>query len=61
MKKSLITSTLIIIALATIVVTLLHGSLSDVSIFHGLILHPMLLIAGISLFAFAKIKHRDTL
>jgi uncharacterized membrane protein YqhA len=53
MKQKLITSILIIIALITILATFIHGSNADISIFHGMILHPILLLAGLSLFAFA--------
>ena len=53
MKQKLMTSILIIIALITILATFIHGSYADMSIFHGMILHPILLLAGLSLFALA--------
>jgi len=53
MKQQLIISLLIIIALITVLATFIHGSYADMSIFHGMILHPILLLAGLSLFAFA--------
>ena len=58
MKQTLITSILIIIALITILATFIHGNIADISIFHGMFLHPILLLAGLSLFAFA-IKRRN--
>jgi len=52
MKQKLITSMLIIIALITLLAIFIHGSNADMSIFHGMILHPILLLAGLSLLAF---------
>jgi hypothetical protein len=53
MKQKLITSILIIIALITILASFLHGSIADISIFHSMILHPIFILLGLSLFAFA--------
>jgi len=53
MKQKLNKFILIIIALITILASLVHGSIADISIFHGLILHPVFLIAGLSLVAFS--------
>jgi hypothetical protein len=54
MKQKLNTSILIIVALITVLATLIHGSIADISIFHGMILHPVFLLAGLSLFALVK-------
>ncbi|WDD99624.1 hypothetical protein [Thalassomonas actiniarum] len=54
MKQQVNTAILVIVALIIVSATLLHGSLADISIFHGLILHPVFLLAGLSLFACAK-------
>ncbi len=51
MKQTIQSSMLIIIALATILATFIHGNADDISIFHGMILHPIFLLIGISLFA----------
>lgn len=51
MKQTIQSSMLIIIALATILATFIHGNAADISIFHGMILHPIFLLIGISLFA----------
>ncbi len=51
MKQVFNRSILIIIGLVTILTTLIHGSTAEVSIFHGMILHPIFLLAGLSLFA----------
>jgi len=51
MKQTLITSILIIVALITVLATFIHGNIADISIFHGFILHPVFLLAGMSLFA----------
>jgi hypothetical protein len=58
MKHKLITSLLIIVALITILVTFIHSSIAGISIFHGMILHPIFILAGLSLFAFI-IKERS--
>jgi len=50
MKQKLITSTLIIVALITVLATFIHGNIADISVFHGFILHPIILLAGLSLF-----------
>jgi len=54
MKHKLITSLLIIVALITLLATFIHGSIADISIFHGMILHPIFIVAGLSLFAFIR-------
>jgi len=54
MKQKLITPILIVIALVTILATLIHGMISDISIFHGMVIHPLILLASFSLFAFVK-------
>jgi hypothetical protein len=53
MKQKLNRFILIIIALITVLASLIHGSIADISIFHGRILHPVFLIAGLSLVAFS--------
>jgi hypothetical protein len=58
MKHKLYTSLLIIVALITILATFIHGSIADISIFHGMILHPLFILVGLSLFAFI-IKERS--
>ncbi len=58
MKHKLITSLLIIVALILVLATFIHGSIADISIFHGMILHPIFILAGLSLFAFI-IKDRS--
>lgn len=45
---------LIIVALIILFATFLHGSIADISIFHGMILHPVFVLIGLSLFAFVK-------
>jgi len=50
---------LIIIALATILATFIHGNAADISIFHGMILHPIFLLIGISLFALVNVIQND--
>jgi len=44
---------LIIVALITVLASLIHGHELDISIFHGMILHPVFLLVGLSLFALA--------
>jgi len=56
MKHILNTSIITIIALIIVFSTLIHGSIVDISIFHGMILHPIFLLAGLSLFALVKEK-----
>ncbi len=51
MKQKFNTSILTIIALLTVLTTLIHGSNVELSIFHGMILHPIFLLAGLSLLA----------
>jgi len=45
---------LIIVALATILATFIHGNIADISIFHGMILHPAFLLFGLFLLALIK-------
>ncbi|WP_143474496.1 hypothetical protein [Pseudoalteromonas sp. PAB 2.2] len=54
MKQKLFNIALFAISLSTILATFIHGSLADISIFHGMILHPIFLLTGLSLFAYAK-------
>jgi len=56
MKQKINTSILTIISLIVVLATLIHGSIADISIFHGFILHPIFLLAGFSLFASVKGK-----
>jgi len=56
MKHKLITLILVIFGLITLLATLVHGSLAELSIFHGMILHPVFLISGLSMFALAEEK-----
>jgi len=58
MKQKLTTSLLIIVALITVLATFIHGNIADISIFHGMILHPIFILAGLSLFTFI-IKERS--
>ncbi len=51
MKYKFKTLILIIVALTILFSTFIHGSLAELSIFHGMILHPVLLLIGFSLFA----------
>ena len=51
MKQKLNTLILTIIALVAILVTFIHGSIADISIFHGFILHPIFLLASLSVLA----------
>ncbi|SFC30955.1 hypothetical protein [Pseudoalteromonas denitrificans] len=51
MKLTLKTIILIVTALITVLATLLHASIADISIFHGMILHPVFLLIGFSLLA----------
>jgi len=50
MKQKLNTSILIIVALIIVLATLIHGNIAELSIFHSLILHPVFLLTGFSLF-----------
>ncbi len=59
MKQTIQSSMLIIIALATILATFIHGNAADISIFHGMILHPIFLLIGISLFALVNVIQND--
>ncbi|WP_281559769.1 hypothetical protein [Thalassomonas sp. RHCl1] len=59
MKQQVNTAILVIVALIIVSATLLHGSIADISIFHGLILHPVFLLAGLSLFASAKEQRKS--
>lgn len=52
MKHKLTTSLLIIIALLTVMATFIHGRIADISLFHGMVLHPIVNLTGLSLFAF---------
>lgn len=54
MKHKLFNIALFAISLTTILATFIHGSLADISIFHGMILHPIFLLIGLSLFAYIK-------
>jgi len=54
MKQKISTSILTITSLIIVLATLIHGSIAELSIFHGFILHPVLLLAGFSLFALVK-------
>ena len=47
MTRPLPTFVLVSISLITVIVTLLHGALMEVSIFHGLILHPIFVLLGL--------------
>lgn len=53
MKHKLNNLFLIIVALITVLATLIHGFIAELSVFHGFILHPIFLLAGLSLFALA--------
>lgn len=53
MKLKLSRSILIIVALIIVLASLIHGTFADISIFHGLILHPIFLLVGLSLIAFS--------
>jgi len=54
MKYKFKTVILIIVALSILFSTFVHGSHGELSIFHGMILHPVLLLIGLSLFTFVK-------
>lgn len=58
MKQKFNSSILIIVALITVLATFIDGSIADISIFHGMILHPIFILAGLSLFTFI-IKERS--
>ena len=53
MKQKLLQFTLLAISLTTILATFIHGSVADISIFHGMIIHPVFLLAGLFLFAYS--------
>lgn len=53
MKQKLSRSILIFTALIIVLASLIHGTIADISIFHGLILHPIFLLVGLSLIAFS--------
>lgn len=46
--------TLVVVSIAAILATLTHGFLEEISIFHGLILHPSILLIAFYLLAYAK-------
>lgn len=52
MKHALKNIFLLVLSLIIIFSTLVHGTLGDISVFHGLILHPLFLLIGLSLFAY---------
>jgi len=43
MKHKFYTSILIIAALAVVLATFIHGNIADITIFQGMILHPVFL------------------
>ncbi|WP_286266957.1 hypothetical protein [Thalassotalea atypica] len=51
--QTLYRSFFIFIALAIVSSVLVHGSIAELSIFHGLIIHPIALLSGLSLLSFA--------
>ena len=53
MKQKINTLILTIISLIIVLATFIHGSIADISIFHGFILHPVFLLGGFSLLASA--------
>jgi len=53
MKHKLNTLFLTIVALITVLATLIHGFIAEISVFHGFIIHPIFLLAGLFLFALA--------
>lgn len=57
MKQKLNTPISIIVALLIMLATFAHGSIADISIFHGMVLHPVFLLVGFCLFALVE-KHR---
>lgn len=59
MKQKLNNLLLLTIALVIILATLLHGSIADISIFHGMILHPIFLLVGLYLCALAIDTHAN--
>ena len=54
-NKSLV---LISIALVVMLSTFIHSTFTDLSLFHGLVLHPVFLVFGLLLFTFVNQKHR---
>jgi hypothetical protein len=54
MKRGMFSVTLVIVSIAAILATLTHGFLTEISIFHGLVLHPFFLIIAFYLLAYAK-------
>ncbi len=54
MKQKLKVSILLIFALITVLATLIHGQIGEISIFHGMILHPVFLLVGLSFCALAQ-------
>ena len=54
MKQKLNISILIIVALTIILATLLHGHSANMSIFHGMIIHPIFLLVGLTIFGLIK-------
>lgn len=51
MKHKFNRSILTLIALIVVLATLIHGNSAEISIFHGFILHPVIVLSGLSLFA----------
>ncbi len=54
MKRLTINISLAIIAIAIILTTLFHGYIAEITIFHGMILHPFYVLAGFSLLGYIK-------
>ena len=54
MKEKLFKLTILAVAVLTISATFLHGTLEDISVFHGMVLHPVFLLFGLKLLALIK-------
>jgi len=50
-SRPILTVIALIIALIVVLATLIHGNTTEISIFHGFILHPVFILSGLSLFA----------
>lgn len=59
MKHKLKLLTLFIVAITTIVITLLHGTDINISIFHNMVLHPIFLLSALTVLAITLKQHKQ--
>jgi|GEM_PF-6187895 len=54
MKRLLTNMLLLFTAIIIILATFFHGFIADISVFHGIILHPLFLLSGLCLLVYYK-------